>query len=180
LTQHTPETQQSMDRVLAVIERCAAAGICGPTRWELAIGLGISIASVRYVLVALERRGLLRIAHSHLSHLIFTVIRTGQTTPTISTHTPIDPSVFDPTIPNSPKAKRPVAEPRATFRRCRYIEGHPKDAIRQGIDIDTLFCGEPVTSAKNGEPSSYCAEHHARCWQPIDRNHKKNRLRKAA
>lgn len=38
---------------------------------------------------------------------------------------------------------------------CQWING-------EGRDRD--FCGKPVTKRANGSPSSYCQEHHDRCY----------------
>lgn len=45
------------------------------------------------------------------------------------------------------------------YRTCQWIAGEP-------AGDRTLFCGDPVTTRLDGGRSSYCAEHHARCWRP--------------
>ena len=39
---------------------------------------------------------------------------------------------------------------------CRYIAGDPK--------VDPTVCGKPVGLHKDGRTSSFCQEHHDRCW----------------
>lgn len=43
----------------------------------------------------------------------------------------------------------------AAMRTCQFIAGEPSRWAKK--------CGEPVVKAT----SAYCAEHHAKCWQPI-------------
>jgi hypothetical protein len=45
-----------------------------------------------------------------------------------------------------------------THKACQFIEGHPSD-LPFGADLDSLYCGAKVQAG-----SSYCAEHHARCY----------------
>lgn len=38
---------------------------------------------------------------------------------------------------------------------CQWLHGDPRDRD---------FCGQPTTKHPDGRRSSYCEEHHARCW----------------
>ena len=46
------------------------------------------------------------------------------------------------------------------WRGCRWIEGEPSK--------DVAICGKRLARHLDGRPSSYCAEHHPRVWEPAD------------
>ena len=59
----------------------------------------------------------------------------------------------------APRAPVPPA------RTCRFITGDDYlDRIRAGASVDSVVCGRPVQPG-----SSYCPEHHQRCWVKPER-----------
>lgn len=154
--------------VLRVIQEAAKAGQRAPTNAELADRSGLSSAgTASAVVIRLERRRLIKVERYFNQRVI--ELPTGERTEQRSFGSrrktgPHRKDGFQEIVGTIPGRRETVPTTAVVFsyrpdppppKTCQWLDGDP---------ADRRFCGRPVTEHPDGSRSSYCAEHHSRCY----------------